>query len=265
MRRLLPALLLAATLPAAAGQMVDVSITDLDTGATLPAHPHAGRDYVPGTPGHRYAITLVNRTGGRVLAVLSVDGVNAVSGETANPEQSGYVLGPWERAEIRGWRKSLEEVAEFVFTSVPDSYAARTGRPRNVGVIGVAAFRERVPRPVAMQPLAEPAARRDAAAEAVAGAPPAAAGTSADARSKAALGANRQELGTGHGQRRHDPASYTAFERESRSPNEVVSLYYDAMEALVSRGIIPPPCCELEPQPFPQAFVPDPPPYRRWR
>ena len=143
MQRLLTSLLLAAALPATAGQIVDVSITDLDSGTTLPAYPHAGRDYVAGSPGHRYAVTLVNRTGGRVLAVLSVDGVNAVSGETANPEQSGYVLGPWERAEIRGWRKSLDEVADFVFTSVPDSYAARTGRPRNVGVIGVAAFRER--------------------------------------------------------------------------------------------------------------------------
>ena len=39
----------------------------------------------------------------------------------------------------------------------------------------------------------------------------------------------------------------------------------DATEALVSRGIIPRPCCELDPQAFPQAFVPDPPAYRRWR
>jgi len=266
MQRLLTSLLLAAALPATAGQIVDVSITNLESGTTLPAYPHAGRDYVAGSPGHRYAVTLVNRTGGRVLAVLSVDGVNAVSGETANPEQSGYVLGPWERAEIRGWRKSLDEVADFVFTSVPDSYAARTGRPRNVGVIGVAAFRERYQRPIAMQPLAsaDAEARRDSAAES-APAPAAPASAAAGARAKSAPGANRQELGTGHGQRRHDPATYTAFERESRHANEVLSLYYDATEALVSRGIIPRPCCELDPQAFPQAFVPDPPAYRRWR
>ena len=85
------------------------------------------------------------------------------------------------------------------------------------------------------------------------------------ARSKSAPGANRQELGTGHVQGPPDPATYTAFERESRNANEVLSVYYDATEALVSRGIIPPPCCELEPQAFPQAFVPDPPAYRRWR
>ena len=44
--------------------------------------------------------------------------------------------------EIDGWRKSMDEVAAFYFTALPDSYAARTGRPDNVGVIGVALFRE---------------------------------------------------------------------------------------------------------------------------
>jgi len=53
--------------------------------------------------------------------------------------------------EVNGWRKSLEEVAAFYFTALPDSYAARTGRPQNVGVIGVAVFREQqLPRPPAV-------------------------------------------------------------------------------------------------------------------
>ena len=130
---------------ARAEALVSVSILDLDRGETLPAWPHRGRDYIEGRPGHRYAVVLQNHTGGRVLAVVSVDGVNAISGETAGASQSGYVLEPWQRLEVRGWRKNLSEVAEFHFTSLGDSYAARTGRPGNVGVIGVAAFRERVP------------------------------------------------------------------------------------------------------------------------
>ena len=32
----------------------------------------------------------------RVLAVMSVDGVNVISGDTAAPSQSGYVLEPYE-------------------------------------------------------------------------------------------------------------------------------------------------------------------------
>src|SRR6185295_2747740 len=51
--------------------------------------------------------------------------------------------------EITGWRKSYSEAAAFYFTALPDSYAARTDRPDNVGVIGAAVFRERVVPPVA--------------------------------------------------------------------------------------------------------------------
>lgn len=64
------------------------------------------------------------------------------TGETAAPSQSGYVLQPWQSTSIEGWRKSLDRVAAFRFTRLANSYAARTGRPDDVGVIGVAVFRE---------------------------------------------------------------------------------------------------------------------------
>ncbi|HET7844285.1 MAG TPA: hypothetical protein VFL14_09060, partial [Xanthomonadales bacterium] len=149
MKRLIAALLLAASAAAHAGtgSLVDVTVRDLDTGRELPLYTQSGRWYVPGEAGHRYAVSLENRTGERVLAVLSVDGVNAISGQTASAQQTGYVLSPWQRTEVRGWRKNMGEVAEFYFTDLPDSYAARTGRPQNVGVIGVAVFRENVPPP----------------------------------------------------------------------------------------------------------------------
>ncbi|MCW5635677.1 MAG: hypothetical protein KIT17_20230 [Rubrivivax sp.] len=132
---------------AAAGQLVQVQIVDRASGSALPEHRHRGTAWVAGRPGDRYAVRLSNRSGGRVLVVLSVDGVNAVTGETAATSQSGYVLAPWQTAEITGWRKSDAEAAAFYFTALPDSYAARTDRPHNVGVIGVAVFRERVPPP----------------------------------------------------------------------------------------------------------------------
>ncbi|MEP6654017.1 MAG: hypothetical protein ABJA82_11710, partial [Myxococcales bacterium] len=55
------------------------------------------------------------------------------------------------------WRLSHAEVAAFRFSSVADSYAARTGSAREVGVIGVAIFPERLaplppPRPVYTPP-----------------------------------------------------------------------------------------------------------------
>jgi len=79
----------------------------------------------------------------RLLAVVSVDGVNVVTGESASPDQSGYVLDPGDYVNIQGWRKDLDRTAAFYFSDPADSYAARTGRPNDLGVIGVALFRER--------------------------------------------------------------------------------------------------------------------------
>ena len=80
--------------PLSARPLVDVTVVDRDSGETLPRYPHHGDTWVSGTPGNRYGVRLTNTTGERVLAVLSVDGVNAVSGQTASPAQAGYVLGP---------------------------------------------------------------------------------------------------------------------------------------------------------------------------
>ncbi|MBU0827335.1 MAG: hypothetical protein KKE41_05530, partial [Gammaproteobacteria bacterium] len=103
----LAALLTLSSLPAqAVGRLADVTIVDRDTGATLPVHYAKGEYWVAGRPGARYAVTVHNRSGGRVLAVPSVDGVNVLSGETAAWDQRGYVFSPYERYQITGWRKS---------------------------------------------------------------------------------------------------------------------------------------------------------------
>lgn len=130
-----------------AGVLVDVSVIDRSTGQQLEVYRHRGQLYVAGTPGNRYAVVMRNKSAGRLLTVLSVDGVNALNGQTAATSQSGYVLSAWQAAEIAGWRKSMDDVAAFYFTSVADSYAGRTDRPQNVGVIGVAVYREAVPVP----------------------------------------------------------------------------------------------------------------------
>jgi hypothetical protein len=250
-----------------AGNLVDLSVYDRDTGSTLPVYEHAGKHFVAGTPGHRYAVRISNHTGARVLAVLSVDGVNAVTGETADPLQSGYVLGPFETTEIEGWRKSLSEIARFNFTALGDSYAARTGRPANVGVIGVAVFREK-PHPVWREredkiARAEPQTPPPdtAAAENAQAAKSTADRAAAPAAALAARPAPKPEesLGTGHGARETSFASYTAFERASARPDEVVSIWYDSYRNLVARGVLPQPrFVPRDPQPFPNGFVPDP-------
>jgi len=139
-----------------------IEIVDRTEGRVLPMYWHQGRRYVVGKPGNEYTIRVRNGGSGRVLAVMSVDGVNVITGDTASPQQSGYVLAPYESADIAGWRKSMARTAAFYFTALPDSYAARTGRPDNVGVIGVAVFRERA-RPIALEEFRRKDEARDAA------------------------------------------------------------------------------------------------------
>jgi hypothetical protein len=221
-----------------AKELAQVSVIDRATGEQLEVYRHQGRLYLAGNPGAKYSITVRNGTGGRVLAVVSVDGVNVVSGETAAPAQTGYVLDRHDSVDISGWRKSLNEVAAFVFTALPDSYAARTGRPDNVGVIGVAVFREKaLPATLFSAPAA---AERSAS------------GAAADRAEK-----KSEQLGTGHGERETSVVQYTNFERAGSRPDQVVTLYYDSRPNLIARGVIPRPV-HGHPNPFPGQFVPDP-------
>ena len=132
---------------------VDLKVVDRDTGQALRVWRHDGRLFIAGEPGARYGLRVTNHTDGRVLVVLSVDGVNILTGETASYDQRGYVFDPHESYDLNGWRKSNSEIAAFAFAPLPRSYAALTGRPGDVGVIGMAVFRERaVPRAEAVAP-----------------------------------------------------------------------------------------------------------------
>lgn len=128
--------------------LVDLQVVDRDTGQPLQVWRHHGRLFIAGEPGERYSLRLTNHTEGRMLVVLSVDGVNVFTGETAGYDQRGYVLYAHQSYDVNGWRKSTTEIAAFAFAPLPQSYAARTGRPADVGVIGMAVFQEKVAPPV---------------------------------------------------------------------------------------------------------------------
>ena len=261
------------------GALADVAIVDRDSGATLSTYYYRGEYWVAGNPGGRYAIEVRNRSGGRLLAVTAVDGVNVLSGATAGFDQAGYVFDPGESYQITGWRKSNSEVAAFTFTDLPNSYAARTGRAANVGVIGVAVFRERVPRyippRITQAPVPGAAEARAQAGDAdqeaiIAGglaAPTAeAAAKSGEAARRdylAADSAPAPRLGTGHGERESSVVQETEFQRQQPGPNEVIRIRYDSMNNLVAMGVVrrvhPLP---NRPEAFPgspRQFVPDPP------
>ena len=273
----------------AIGRLADVTVIDRSTGETLPVHFYKGEYWVAGTPGAKYSVAVANGSSGRVMAVMSVDGVNVLNGQTASVDQSGYVFNGYQRYEVTGWRKSNQEVAAFEFVASPASYAARTGRPANVGVIGVALFNERVYQPpVSVAPpiyrygangssqprKSAPSDMGAADSESARTAPAPAQSAPSSAGGEMAKRAEsrhemREKLGTGHGERETSVVSHTSFERAQSSPNETIRIRYDSRENLVSMGVIQPPHQQRPwnrtPNAFPESlgFVPDPP--RFWR
>lgn len=243
------------------GGPVIMSVLDRDTGEVQPQYRHDGQRWTAGERGHRYSVRLRNASPQRVLVVLSVDGINAISGEPAAPGQTGYVLDPWQSTDIAGWRKSNDEVAQFLFSSPADSYASRTGQGDNLGVIGIAVFNERRAVRWEHRP-AKPMRRSAPIAEASPAADAAASRSSAEAASATAPSpAPMQRLGTGHGDRETSSVRDTAFERATEEPVQIVQLRYDSARNLRRRGIAvdSPTAPERTPQAFPQRFVPDPP------
>ena len=250
----------------AVGGVADITIYDRAENRTLPVYYHEGRYYVVGKPGNEYQVNVRNNQAGEILTVVSVDGVNAVSGETANWGQTGYVLGSYASFGVKGWRQSMQRINAFYFTELENSYAARTGRPDNVGVIGVAVFRKK-PEP-AVSINRDYRQRRDApAAGAAAGklesaeresAHGAAADAAAPRASTVAPQPVEKSLGTGYGKSETSVVRYSSFERASQTPDEVVTIYYDSYRNLVARGVIRDAPRIARPSPFPGQFVPAP-------
>jgi hypothetical protein len=267
---------------------VDLQVVDRDTGQALRIWRHDGRLFVAGEPGERYSLRVTNHTDSRVLVVMSVDGVNIFTGQTANYDQAGYVFDARESYEVTGWRKSTTQVAAFSFAPLPQSYAARTGRPADVGVIGMAVFNERVIPP---ETYGAPATGSDSTDESDRSAlrdedsiahgkslaapmmpppaPPSAAqrapsaGIAALAPSGVAAERQDERLGTAHGAREWSAVTMVDFERATPYPQFVRQIEYDTHEHLVASGAIPGPRDdEHRPNPFPSnsdGFVPDPP------
>jgi hypothetical protein len=239
----------------------------------LSTFSQSGCTYVLGALGQRYQLHIVNPTPTRIEAVVSVDGLDAVDGKPASTDKRGYVVPAYGDVTIDGWRTSFDTVAAFRFSSVGESYAARTDHDRNVGVIGAAFFRER-PRPHVvyappppMVPESAPDGRRAEADDAhgtVAPAPAAAAPPSSPpARSSAAGSADgaamksapapsyaphareasrapadeRPGLGTEFGETEASSVSETRFVRDASRPFLVAELRYDDRDGLASRGI----------------------------
>lgn len=230
-----------------------MTLVDRDRGTELRSYPADGQRWVAGERGHRYAVRLYNDSPRRVLVVLSVDGINAISGENADPSQTGYVLNPASaptspagaRARTK-WRSSCSAAPAAAMPAAPaarttSAWSAWPCSKRGAG--------------------AEPILRRGLPPRAPAAQAEAAADASASRIEGYASKSQAPALGTGHGAREQSSVRDTEFERASRSPAQVLQLRYDSARNLRARGILvdAPSRLPREPQAFPNRYVPDPP------
>lgn len=253
-------------------------MTVLVDGVPAPTYQYAGGTYVLGQLGARYTLRVSNHSGRRVEAVVSVDGRDAIDGRPADFRgKRGYLIPAWGSVDIDGWRISRSEAAAFRFSSVPDSYAARTGNAREVGVIGVAVFPERyVPPPPVYYPYPhrpydlDSERRRDSyddsLSEESAGGPPPAPSTHAAGNDKGAGGLRSAEaapraaegqaapakrarpgLGTEYGEAVSSPIYEVEFVRANAArPAAVLGAHYNDHDGLLAMGIPidEPPTCD---------------------
>lgn len=232
---------------------------------------HRGTTFVAGELGERYAVRLVNDSADRLEVVVTVDGRDVLSGKLGDfKRQRGYVIDPFGEVVIDGFRRSLDHVAAFRFSSVRDSYSARRGTPQHVGVIGVAVFRETA---ASGWGPSRPRAAAEARDESATSAP----------RSKTmradtdARRGGAERLGTEFGESVASSVIEVPFVRRNQTrPDELHRVVYDSAARLRARGVpidpvfVHEPWDRGDPSPWPGAvddrqFAPPPPPRRSWR
>lgn len=106
-------------------------------------HDDYGRKWIAAKPGEKYALEVKNNTLDKILTIISVDGLNVITGKKAEVKpKDGYIVEGYSNIIVSGWRISMDEVREFQFTEKGDSYAKKlTGDDSNVGVIGFAFYK----------------------------------------------------------------------------------------------------------------------------
>lgn len=225
-------------------------------GRSLTTFNHQGTTWVLGEEGERYVVVVRNPTSERVEAVVSVDGRDVLSGQSADfRRHRGYIVPAFGSVRIEGFRQSLDEVATFRFTDPESSYSSRMGTPQNVGVIGVAFFRERVREQAFVVPEDEGRFERRRPAPPRKSAAPSA-GSAGRSRDRAAE--SDSNIGTEYGESRTSRVVQVSFERASTTPARVLTVRYDDADGLEARGIdvfrrFRP--TRPTPRPFPQPFA----------
>ncbi len=121
---------------------------------------HEGKFYIEARQNTTYSIKLKNHGHKKIMAVLSVDGIDVLKGKNATEAESGYIINPYSTTEIKGYRIDDDNVATFKFDDGKTSYSTQVEQKfnpekiekvkkgeiapsKNNGVIGVRIWEEK--------------------------------------------------------------------------------------------------------------------------
>jgi len=193
-----------------------------------PEYVRDGKPFIEAEPEERYSIRLYNPLPIRVGVNLTIDGLSSISGKPTGPSKGKkWIIQPNSFVTIPGWQVSDGDVRRFFFTSKESSYASwrsnAWGRDLSVncGVIGAAYFwsREEMEDWFETHPVYEPGYREEISKDEV----------SRQKVGASAPSAEKQQAGTGMGERESHPVRNVAFHYNTgmyRAAQAVV-IYYD--------------------------------------
>ncbi len=119
----------------------------LVNGRPVKEYSKDGAVYCESRQGTIYTIKLNNNNPYRIMTVVSVDGLDVISGKTAAESDTGYIIDAHGTLDVKGYRISDKDCASFIFTSKGKSYVQQTkGDATNCGVIGLRVFGEKTNR-----------------------------------------------------------------------------------------------------------------------
>jgi len=250
--------------------LVEMILED-EMGNMLPTFNHEGKVYIAGEKGQKYNIRIKNNDWlNRVEVLVTVDGRDVISGNVGDAVNSnGYVINPREDMLIKGYRQNDDNVASFGFVNKEDGYADRLGAGENVGVIGVAAYIER-PAFIYKYRKYNPRVIRTNSFPPYPNDPnekpfwiggntnPEIIGSSTYTISDLKLSSCvrsvnvKNAIGTEYGESIESKVTSTHFTRKnSFTPNQIISVYYDTIGGLKKRGVVVEKEKSDEPNPFP--------------
>ncbi len=221
----------------------------LVNGSSAKEYIHKGSYYIEGKEGSKFSLRMRNNSGARVLFVPTVDGLSVMSGEEASFKSRGYIVNGYDSVTIDGWRTSNDNVAQFFFSHPKGSYAVKSDKGGNLGVIGCAVFKEKYKAPTYITLQSTPTStpppqwtlnsgshnlRADSTVNAMFSCSSASLNCAASTSNNAPT--VKAGLGAGFGQDKYSPVISVDFDKES-TPTETFSVYYNTRKNLEALGV----------------------------